>query len=134
MRAWNSYTARNHGWASAVADCYMRPSVCFSVCKAQCRPTTELSAGWLAEADHGHFIEDGQLIAYQVPPATRALQRFVGRRMREHDLLQESQPEYKSQTVVNRAHGFRWKCAHPLSKQVAIKGIELRDIDHRRLG
>jgi len=37
------------------------------------RLTTELSSGWLAEADHGHFINDGQLLAYQVPPATRPL-------------------------------------------------------------
>jgi len=44
-----------------------------------CRPTTELCAGWLAEAGHWHFINDGQRPAYQVPPATRAQQRFVMR-------------------------------------------------------
>jgi len=47
----------------------------------QCRLTTELSGGWLAEADLGHFIDDGQLLAYQVPLATRALQRFIRRRV-----------------------------------------------------
>jgi hypothetical protein len=43
------------------------------------RLTTELSGGWLAEADHGHFIDACQRLAYQVPLATRALQRFVRR-------------------------------------------------------
>ena len=43
------------------------------------RPTTELCAGRLAEAGHGHFIDDGQRLAYQVPPAARAQQRFVMR-------------------------------------------------------
>jgi len=43
------------------------------------RITTELCAGWLAEADHGHFINAGQRGAYQVPLAARAQQRFVGR-------------------------------------------------------
>jgi hypothetical protein len=52
----------------------------------RCRLTTELSAGWLAEADHGHFIDDGQRLAYQVPLATRALQRLV--RRHQHHVLE----------------------------------------------
>jgi len=43
------------------------------------RITTELCAGRLAEADHGQFIHDDYLLAYQVPLAARAQQRFVGR-------------------------------------------------------